>query len=412
MHTLKNAHDLLMKNVHHICNIEQIYLKDATNRILANDIIASIDMPSFNYATVDGYACHIKDILMLKTLKIKPIIVAAGDTNNALFSIALGECIKIMTGAMLPLEADCVIKKEDIKIINIEYICIDEKKIKYYNNGYNKSINSYNNLNIRFLGEDFRKGDVVLNKGTLIKAQHMAILASIGCVAINVVCKPIVGILATGSELVKPSEKLTKNRVYDSNTYNILSDVIKSHSISKIYGIVQDDINAICAIIDKAKYETNILIISGGVSVGDYDYIPYCMQKLGLKIIFKKIAFRPGQHTLVSIRDNFICFGLSGNPVASFLQFELLIRPYLYQMCGSTYRPYGFYSILGVDLPINKTYHECAIPVIIKEDGLVYNIDYHGSSHIYSYNNINYIIICPAKIIQLKKGMKVYVRQI
>ncbi len=372
-------------------NNEKVELGKVLNRILAEEVISDIDMPPFNKSAMDGYACRLEDIK--NELEVIEIIPAGKPPQK---SISKNLCSKIMTGAMLPQGADCVIMVEHTEIT-------PDKKVLF--------LKETTKDNIAYKSEDIKIGDVVLRKGTLIKPQHIAVLASVGCVNPVVFRQARVGIISTGDEIVEPKYKPDLSQIRNSNAYQLIAQVEKMGAIPKYFGITGDDKQASYKIIKKALNGSDILLLTGGVSMGDFDFIPEIFDKLKVRQLFQKLAIKPGKPTIFGIRNKKFVFGLPGNPVSSFNIFELLTKPFIYKMMGYDYKP------LNIKMPMGKTYErkksdrKSFIPVKIK-NGLVFPLEYHGSAHINALSDADGLISVPIGKTILNKGDLIDVRQI
>lgn len=180
---------------------------------------------------------------------------------------------------------------------------------------------------IALKGEETKKGDVLVSKGTRINPGVTAFLATFGYADVAVVKQPIVGVLTTGSELLDVNEPLEPGKIRNSNSYMALAQIVRSGGIPKYLGKLEDDFDRCYEAVEKALEEVDILLTTGGVSVGDYDYLPAIYEKLGANVLFNKIAMRPGSVTTVAERNGQLLFGLSGNPSACYVGFELFVRP-------------------------------------------------------------------------------------
>lgn len=368
----------------------RVSMMSALNRILAEDLISDIDMPPFNKAAMDGFACRRQD---LKTPLEVIEEIPAGATPQK--KIGQGQCSRIMTGAPVPEGADFILMKEyavtagDDKIICTKELLSD---------------------NICLKGEDIRQGDVVLTKGTLLKPQHIAILASVGCMEPLVHKLPSVAVISTGNELVEPDQKPGISKIRNSNGYQIMSQCIQMGLSPEYLGIVADDEVKLTYLLSEAIIKYDVIIMSGGVSVGDYDYVPEALKRLGVDIRFHGIQAKPGKHLLFGRKDNHFVVGLPGNPVSSFVQFEILVKPLLQKLMGQA--P----SHLTLNIPLDEAYKRkkddllAFVPVEITENGSVKSFDYHGSAHIHAYVNADGIMEMPIGISEYKKGEIVRVR--
>ena len=373
--------------------IENVDIDRALNRVLAQDVISDIDMPPFNKSAMDGYACRREDIL--NELGVVETIPAGYVPR---MSIHKNECAKIMTGAIVPPGADCVIKVEDTENISADTIRFTRKAL------------SRNNICNR--AEDIKKGDVVLRKGEILKPQHIAILSMVGCTNPLVACQPKVGIIATGNELIEPSEKAQESKIRNSNSYQLYAQVLAMGAIPFYYGIARDTEEAIDAKINKAIAESNVILISGGVSMGDFDLVPDILGKNGFKLLFEKVGIKPGKPTTFAISDRVCCFGLAGNPVSTFVLFEIMVKPFLFKMMGHNFAPGRVQMYLGKTIKRKRIQRESIIPVAFAGNEKVVPIEYHGSAHISSLSRADGLIFIPVGVHEIKEGKTVHVRQI
>lgn len=277
------------------------YLKSSM-RILAEDVFADADMPPFNKSAMDGYAC--RNVDLDEELSLIEIIPAGHSPKH---TIGAGECSKIMTGARVPEGADTVFM--------VEYsVETSTGKIRF--------TGAKPNSNICLKGEDLKEGDLVLHSGILLKPQHIAILAAVGCTKPLVYKQSSVGIISTGSELVMPETIPYISQIRNSNGPQLYVQSSRHGFPTQLYGIVPDEKKLIKNAILKSVEENDVTILSGGVSVGDFDFVPEIISDLGFNIHFNKIAIKPGQHTTFATKGNKYIIGLPGNPVSSFIQFE------------------------------------------------------------------------------------------
>jgi molybdopterin molybdotransferase len=362
----------------------------SSGRILAEDVFADADMPPFNKSAMDGYACRREDLgRELAVLEVIP----AGQPPK--YTIETGQCSKIMTGAKVPEGADTVFMVEDSEVI-------DPDKVRF--------TGSKTNSNICLKGEDLKEGDLVLNSGIQLKPQHIAILASVGCTRPLIYKSPTLGIISTGSELVNPEEKPLLSQIRNSNGPQLFTQGTKYGFHVKSYGIVADDEQLTTQIIEKSVTESDVTILSGGVSVGDFDFVPRIIQKLGFEIHFSKINIKPGQHTTFASKGNKHIIGLPGNPVSSFIQFEVFVLPFLRKLMNYTRPEMRLPISLSLDFNRKRSDREECLPVQLTNQNEVQMVDYHGSAHIHAYHQAFGFINIPAGKTEIKKGELVHVR--
>lgn len=372
-------------------NTERISFTDAVNRVLAENIVSDIDMPPFNKSAMDGFACRIEDIhSSLKEIEIIP----AGKVPQ--FSIEKGICSRIMTGAMIPQGADCVIKVEDTERIDSIVTFIGQKT----------------SANICYVGEDIHEGDIVLTKNTRLKPPHVAVLASVGAVNPLVYAQATVAIISTGDELVEPSAFPAPGMIRNSNASQLITQVKNAGAIPEYFGIALDTPESTREKISNAMKQCDIVILTGGVSMGDFDYVPQILLEKEVDIRFKSIAVQPGRPTVFGVTDNCFFYGLPGNPVSSFVQFELLVRPLIAKIEGSTYKPNIISAPMASEYVRKNDKRKGFIPVYFNDEGEVVPVDYHGSAHIHSYVFATGMISVEIGNKILKKGELVDVRQL
>jgi molybdopterin molybdotransferase len=369
---------------------EPIGFLNSTGRMLAQDVFADADMPPFNKSAMDGYACRIEDLG--KELSVLEIIPAG---KSPIHKICIGECSKIMTGAQVPEDADTVFM--------VEY---SEETAS----GKIRFTGDKSNANICLKGEDLKKGDQVLKSGIQIKPQHIAMLASVGCVTPEVYRTPKIGIISTGSELVDPEKIPDSSQIRNSNGPQLFAQAAKYGFPAKSYGIVPDDELLIRQMIEQSILESDVTILSGGVSVGDFDFVPGIIQKLGFEIHFSKISIKPGQHTTFASKGNKYIIGLPGNPVSSFIQFEVFVLPFLRKLMNYTQIEIRLPLPVSKDFCRKKSDRDECLPVRITDRNEVQMVDYHGSAHIHAYHQADGFITIPAGKTELKKGEIVHVR--
>jgi molybdopterin molybdotransferase len=369
-------------------SVESVPLAAAHERFLGRDVPSPITVPEFNKSAMDGYACIQGD--PSPAFEIMETI-AAGTPPR--LTITPGHCAKIMTGAMLPAGADRVIKRE----------CTEET------NGFMRVVAEDANVNIRFQGEDFQAGQLVLSRGTRLRAAQVALLASLGLAEVAVARRPRVGILTTGSELVAPGLPLEPGRIYDSNSWSLAVQVREAGAEPLVLGGVADDAAATVAAIVSALAECDVLILSGGVSAGDFDFVPSAMKQAGLVLHFEKIAVQPGMPTVFGSRGEKVAFGLPGNPVSTFVIFEVFIKPLLLRLLGHEYRPLLQPSVLATAFQRSRAERTAFLPVSAR-DGRAELVSYHGSAHLHALSQANALLRVPAGVSAIPAGSTVHVR--
>ena len=371
---------------------ETIAFNDSCGRILDEDILSDVYMPPFNRSAVDGYACHRGDLN--NELEVIEIIAAG---TEPLKKVGKNQCSKIMTGAMVPLACDIVFMVEESEKLSNGRIRFTGKEPK---------------LNISSKGEDVKIDDIVLKRKSYVQPQDIAVIASVGHTYVRVKKKPVVGIISTGNELVNPSDKPGISQIRNSNAYQLVAQVIRAGGAPIDYGIASDNEAVTLEIVEKAIQKSDLVVITGGVSMGDFDFVPAVLENAGVKIIFDRVNVQPGKPTTFGVHSKAIVFGLPGNPVSSFIQFELLIRPLINRMMGYDWKPFEYVFPMGVNYERKSTDRLGIIPILLNKDMEVFPVEFHGSAHLTALSGSNGLVTLKPGKKTLMKGEIVNVRQI
>lgn len=385
----EEALEIILQDVRRMGS-ERVPFEEALFRVLAEDIHSDVDMPPFDKAAMDGYACRRQDLH--RPMQVLEVI-AAGDTPG--HAIGEGQCSKIMTGAMVPDGADTVIMVEHT---------VEEQP------GFVRFTAGNTTPNIAYQAEDVKTGQRVWQKGMQILPQHIAILAAVGATRPLVARKPRVGILSTGDELVEPGHQPGPGKIRNSNGFQLHAQVLAAHAEPHYMGIVPDDEEATRQAIARALDENEVVLLTGGVSAGDYDFVPKIMRQCGVEILFQKVAVKPGRPTVFGRSSSSAIFGLPGNPVSSFINFETFVKPLLYAMMGAGYSPLEMRLPMGVDFRRKKGDRLEFLPVSIDNKGQVIPVQYHGSAHIHAICLAHALMIIPKGTFEISKGELTHVR--
>jgi len=296
----------------------------ALGRTLAEDVKAPFDLPPFDRAAMDGYAVHASDTRCAGArspviLKVCGEIPAGAPEEK---KVKKGEAVSIMTGAVLPVNCDGVVKIEETE----EFREDQERKVRIF-----KEVES--GRDISFRGEDLKKGETILKKGRIVTPAALAMLACLGQKMVRVIRKPEVAIVATGDELKKVGAKLATGEIYNSNGYGIYGQVLKAGGNPRLLGIARDNPDSLSRFIKKGL-AYDLLIMSGGVSAGKYDLVVDAFKNSGVKMLFWKVAMKPGKPTFFGKKGKTVVFGLPGYPVSSYLCFETLATFAFAKMLG------------------------------------------------------------------------------
>jgi molybdopterin molybdotransferase len=310
-------------------------------------------------------------------------------------TVGEGQCAKIMTGAMLPEGTDKVIKVELTSASGGRMIPVD----------------SENKMNVCLRGEDVRKGEKVLGKGVMIRPAEVGIMASMGVSEPEVYKIPKVVVMATGSEIIEPGTPLSDGKIFNSNGYSLQAQLLKMGIPSQYGGIITDDRPSLEKMFSRHLDNSDVIIVSGGVSMGDFDFVPSILNELGVSLQFDKVAVKPGKPTVFGERNGTFFWGLPGNPVSTFVIFEVFVKPFLYRMMGHEYQVPYLKGTMKDRFLKKKSGRTSFVPVKYDE-GEVEPVVYHGSAHFDSLSGANGLLQVPAGVDQLEKGKTVYVRPI
>lgn len=371
---LEDGIELINSTLKQISKKEIIKIENSLNKISFEDIKAKYDNPPFNRSAIDGYACKISDIDELpKNLKIVYEICAGDDTYITTKNC---ECVRIMTGAEIPENLDCCIRQEDVEIFE-DHIKIT-KKIKKFDN-------------YCFKGEDYKKGDVLIKKGTLITFAEIGLLASMGYEDIKVFKEPSIAIISTGDEVVMPTEILPKSKIFNSNLF-LIEARLKELGFTNIQKLhIKDDFEKIAEKISSIYKKTDLVITTGGVSVGMKDIFHEVVEEKDFKQIFWKLQIQPGTPIMYSLYKDMPVISLSGNPFAALVNFELVVRPLIFNLYPSEKLiTKKFIGILKNEF--NKKSKKRRFVRATYSNGNVFLNDLHSSGSISSLSGCNCLI--------------------
>jgi molybdopterin molybdotransferase len=391
MITFEEAFKIVTENYFRLGK-EKVAVADAAGRALAEPVRSDMDMPPWNKSAVDGYACRHEELGHELTV-IETI--AAG--SMPVKEVTPGTCSRIMTGAAVPAGAGYVFMLEDSEELP---------------GGQVRFTGRPGNDNIARAGEDIMNGQTVLRPGHYIRPQDIAVMASVGVTEVTVSVRPTVGIISTGNELVEPDRVPAGAQIRNSNGLQLMAQVARAGAIGKYYGIARDEEKAICSLMKKALEENDVVLISGGVSFGDFDLVPAVMRSLGLTIHFDQVAMQPGKPLTFCTGEKKALFGLPGNPVSTLVQFEVMVRAFINKMVGVTEAATVLQLPLATDYSRKRAERLSWIPCIITPAGEVMPVEYHGSAHISALTGAWGVITIPRGQSWIQKGEMVSVRQI
>ena len=318
--TTEEAINIILSSISPIKKTELVPIRESLNRVLAIDVKSTINVPSAKNSAMDGYAINSKNIpKKTKTLKVVGKSLAGKPCNT---SIKDGQCVKIMTGAVVPDGADTVVIQEHVETSKTQNEILIDNEIKP-------------GANVREAGEDIAKGAIAIKKGKNLTPADIGLLASLGIPKVEVYRKLKIAFFSTGDELRSLGEKLNVGDVYDSNRYTLYTMLSNLNVEIFDMGVVKDDKESLTQAFNEAAGEVDMLITSGGVSVGEADYIKDILEKYG-NINFWKVAIKPGRPLTFGKIKSTLFFGLPGNPVSVMVTFYQFTQLAIKKFAGET----------------------------------------------------------------------------
>lgn len=274
-------------------------LSEAAGLVLAENVCALCSVPNFNQSAMDGYALRFNDLLKTKELYVSQEI-AAGDKNVTL--IQEHNAVRIFTGAMVPQELDTVVMQEKVEFRDNKITVLDNELVK--------------GSNVRLTGSEIKKGDPALAEGSLLTPAAIGFLAGVGTKDVLAYPKPSVHIIVTGKELVKAGEELGEGQVYESNSLLLQTALKQFHIVTITVDFIGDELEGTKKAIEKALIRSDLILLTGGVSVGNYDFVVKAAEACGIEQLFHKVKQRPGKPLYAGRKNKKIIFGLPGNPAS------------------------------------------------------------------------------------------------
>ncbi len=353
---------------------ENVLLSDGLDRVLARTLPNLVDQPPFDKSGMDGFAycpgaappSHAAGSLYRV---VRSLAAGSGDAG----SLSPGDCARIMTGAPIPAGAVAVQRVEWTSPVPNpgpgDWVRFDRPEPA---------------TNIIRRGENLRRGETLLTPRVLAP-QDLGILASSGYAEIPAARRPLVGVVSTGDEIAAPGAPLAPGAIYDSNGPALCAQVRSAGCVSRFYGIVADEEIPLVDVLSRALSECDVVIVSGGVSMGDFDFVPAAFAKLGVRRVFHGLAMRPGKPTYYGRADGRSLFGMPGNPVSTFVNFEILVRPHLMARMGLRHVPRMLRAVLSEPLARRGSDRVEFLPARLGVDSekasmTVAKLVYHGSS--------------------------------
>ncbi|MDD6807210.1 MAG: molybdopterin-binding protein [Oscillospiraceae bacterium] len=359
--TSSEAEDIIFSTFGHIkMDIEEVGILNSVGRILANDIVSTENVPSFNRSTVDGFAVKAQNTFGCSEA-IPAILNFKGEVlmgEAPSFEIGKDECAYVPTGGEIPAGADAMVM--------IEYS-------EDYGDGTRGMLKpSAPGQHVTFIGDDVKVGQTVLHSGTKLSAHHIGALAALGYESVPVYKKPVVSVISTGDELVDVNESPKGAEVRDINSFTICSALLELGCEYRKIGIIKDDLPLLESVMTKAFEDSDMVIVSGGSSVGVKDSTFKVLDKIG-EVLFHGIAIKPGKPTILGNVNGKPGFGLPGHPLAAFYVFNLFVKPLIKSIAGESVSDRDFYNKKTANLthsiPCNHGREECMGIKLKNENG-------------------------------------------
>jgi molybdopterin molybdotransferase len=305
--------------------VESELLAACAQRVLGEAVIAPHDLPLFDNSAMDGYAVRAADLAGAGPAAPKGLALRGQAAAGQVFAGTLesGQCVRVFTGSPLPAGADAVVMQEDT---NVDPSAPTQPR-------FLTSAKPWEN--VRFRGEDIKAGTVAMAAGERLQAGHLALLGALGCAQVPVRRRPLVGLIATGTELREPGRSLAPGQIFESNRLTLAVLAAKAGARSISYPLVPDELHPTRAALEVAFHECDAVVTSGGVSVGEMDWVKLAFQEMGGELDFWRVAIKPGKPFALGSYHGKLLFGLPGNPVSAFVTFLLLVFPALLKFQGA-----------------------------------------------------------------------------
>ena len=373
---------------------ERVNLNKALGRLLVRDVTSPINLPPFSRAAMDGFAVRQEDVD--RELEVVEVVAAGQIPANR---VTPGCAVQIMTGAVLPKGAD--------RVVRVEFSELKEGRVRF--------ISTESSTNIVWEGENGKRGDLLVSPRRL-SVHDIGTLASLGLSEVEVLQQPKVGIISTGDEVREPGEDISLGEIYNSNACQLLAHATHAGFAPHYYGIAADSEDALTELLEPAITQNDIIVLSGGVSMGEFDYVPRVLHRLGVDVLFHRVAMKPGRPTLFGRREGGprgtqYLFGLPGNPVSTFVTFELFAVRLLYRMAGLAPPVPSCYATMATTVKKRDPDRTEFVPVALRE-GVAFPVAYGGSSHLNALSAADGLLQMDVEVKEIKKGSRVAVRSL
>ncbi len=383
---------------------ETLPLAGCSNRVLAQDIAATSDLPPFNNSSMDGFAVRVADVTeaAIDSPRNLRVIADIPAGSYPTISLAPGEAARIMTGAPVPEGADAVIPVEDTNFDNRDAGTPAPDEVQIF-----KSARS--GANVRPRGMDLRAGEIVLNKGRILKPQDLGLLAMLGFANVLVYRKPRIALFSSGDELLPVEAPLEEGKIRDSNSYTLAALIEEIGAEVIRLGVAKDDPDSVKTLLEKAvELNVDLILSSAGVSVGAFDFVKQVIESDG-KMDFWRVNMRPGKPLAFGQYKQILFIGLPGNPVSSFVGFEVFVRPTLQRLRGSLAGNRPTFRV-KCEEQIDSDGRESYLRAQVREEegNFIARLTGHqGSGNLHSLVQANALLIIPAGVKCVPAGQEV-----
>lgn len=398
MITVEQALETILAHIR-VLGTQRVDIVSSRGRVLAQDIVSSVTIPPLDNASMDGYAVRAADVA--GACPDRPVTLAVTGDLPAGYTAAApllpGQALRIMTGAPVPRGADTVIMRENTESQGPTVTILQAEPA---------------GTNIRRAGEDIQKGALLFPAGTPVRPAHIGIMASIKLAMVSVYQRPRVAILSTGDELVDIDGELAPGKIVSSNSYSLMSLVAEAGGEPVLLGIARDSKEALRERLREGLH-ADIILSSGGVSVGDYDFVKDVLLDLGADMKFWKVLMRPGQPLAFGVIGGRPAFGLPGNPVSAMVSFEQFVRPAMRKMSGHAglFRPF-VEAVAQEDVP-GRPKRKFFVRCRLMRNGdrwLATTTGSQGSGILMSMAEASGLLVVPEDVVTIKAGDRVRVQ--
>jgi molybdopterin molybdotransferase len=388
MLSVAEAQKCVLEQVRPLPSVRETLEATTLGLVLAEDISSDRDMPPFAKALMDGYAVRAHDLATGRAQLTVVEEITAGKTPTR--AIGPGEATRIMTGAPLPDGADAVVMIERSRMLDATRVGIEDASVRP-------------GSNVMPRGQEMRAGEIVLKAGTRLRPQELGVLATVGRAEFHAYRRPVVAVLATGDELVEPSERPGPGQIRNGNGPMLLAQVQRAGGVAHALGIAADRMESLGPRIAHGLRD-DVLVLAGGVSAGKLDLVPQALAEQGVRALFHKVAMKPGRPVLFGVRPrdgegpHRLVFGLPGNPVSALVAFELFVRPALRALMALPPGPRFVQAVLAEDFA-HRSDRPTYRPARLRAAAAGWNVQpvpWHGSPDLRGVADANAFVVLPA----------------